>query len=96
MEEKIYKEFMLYGKKVGRWVKKNKTTEYEYDAWKNEIHYKDSDGYEKWHEYNENGSLIYYKYISFNEENKNKEIFYEIEYDSNGNSNKKIEYINFE
>ena len=117
MEEKIYKEFMLYGKKVGRWVKKNKTTEYEYDACGNEIHYKDSDGhekwyeynsngklthskdsdgYEKWHEYDENGSLIYYKYISFNEENKNKEIFYEIEYDSNGKSNKIIEYINFE
>ena len=29
MEEKIYKEFMLYGKKVGRREKKNKTTEYD-------------------------------------------------------------------
>ena len=27
----------------------------------NLIHYKDSDGYEKWYEFNENGNLIHYK-----------------------------------
>ncbi|MBQ8777076.1 MAG: hypothetical protein IJZ71_06310 [Treponema sp.] len=77
MEEKIYKEFMLYGKKVGRWVKKNKTTEYEYDACGNEIHYKDSDGHEQWYEYNSNGKLTHSKDSDGYEK--------WLEYDSNGN-----------
>ena len=34
---------------------------YKYDEKGNEIYIKDSDGYERWYEYNSNGKVIHYK-----------------------------------
>ena len=48
---------------------------YEYDSNGNEIHFKNSNGYEWWYDYDSNGKLIHYK-------NSNG---YETWYDSNGN-----------
>ena len=50
---------------------------YEYDSNGNEIHYKNSNGYEWWSEFDINGKVIHYK----------NSTGYEIwrEYDSNGN-----------
>ena len=50
---------------------------YEYDSNGNEIHYKNSNGYEWWSEYDINGKLIHFKNSTGCEE------WYE--YDSNGN-----------
>ena len=47
----------------------------EYDSNGNEIHFKNSNGYEWWYDYDSNGKLIHYK-------NSNG---YETWYDSNGN-----------
>ena len=34
---------------------------YEYDSKGNEIHYKNSNGYEWWYEYDSNGKVIHFK-----------------------------------
>ena len=74
-EEKIFKEFVVKGEKISKWV--TKTGETQYDSNGNEIHRKNSDGYEEWCEYDSNGNLIHYK------NSKGEEWWYE--YDSNGN-----------
>ena len=55
---------------------------YEYDSNGNEIHYKNSNGYEYWYDYDSKGNLIHYK-------NSNR---CETWYDSNGNKITKKEF----
>ena len=57
-EEKIYKEFVVKGEKISKWV--TKTEEAEYDSNGNKIYYKDSAGKENYYEnqYNSDGKLI--------------------------------------
>ena len=59
MNEKIYKEFIVSGNKVGRWLKKTETSEYNSDG--NIVHSKDSEGFEKWYEYDAKGNEIHSK-----------------------------------
>ena len=54
MNEKIYKEFIVSGNKVCRWVKKIDEKIFEYDSNGHIVHEKDSGGFEEWHEYDEN------------------------------------------
>ena len=53
MENAIYKEITVNGKTEGHWVEI--IEESEYDSNGKVIHYKDSAGYEYWHEYDSNG-----------------------------------------
>ena len=91
--EKYYKNFPGTGNK---WVELSLIT--EYDEKGNEIHYKDSDGYEVWYEYDKNGNLIHMKdsdgYEAWCEYDKNgNEIYWKnsdgyeawYEYDDSGN-----------
>lgn len=57
-EKKIFKEFVVKGEKIGKWV--TKTEETEYDSNGNKIYYKDSAGKENYYEnqYNSDGKLI--------------------------------------
>lgn len=59
-EEKIFKEFIINGKKIGKWVVESMTEWYEYDSNGNKIYYKDSAGKENYYEnqYNSDGKLI--------------------------------------
>ena len=59
------------------WIKDVLNSVREYDANGNEIHLKDSNGYEEWREYDSNGNEIHYKDSDGYE--------YWREYDSNGN-----------
>lgn len=74
-KKKIFKEFVVKGEKISKWV--TKTEETEYDSNGNMIHSKDSAGDEEWKEYNSNGKQIHVK------NSKGLEVWYE--YDSNGN-----------
>jgi YD repeat-containing protein len=73
--EKIYKEVTVEGEQLYKWVEYYSITEYDSNG--NEIHYKDSYGYEKWYEYDSNGNEIHYK------SSDGCEWWYE--YDSKGN-----------
>lgn len=57
-ERKIFKEFVVKGEKISKWV--TKTEETEYDSNGNLIHSKDSAGKENYYEnqYNSDGKLI--------------------------------------
>ena len=74
MNEKIYKEFIVSGNKVCRWVKKTETSEYNSDG--NIVHSKNSEGFEKWYEYDAKGNEIHSK------DSDGFEIWHE--YDANG------------
>lgn len=91
-KEKRYERQYKRGKKVNEWIEFLS----EYDSNGNKKHSKSSDGNEEWYEYDEKGSLIYHKYISLTEETENTEIFYEIEYDSNGNITTEVKFISVE
>lgn len=56
-EKKIFKEFVVKGEKIGKWV--TKTEETEYDSNGNKIYYKDSAGKENYYEnqYNSDGKI---------------------------------------
>ena len=70
-----YRSFTINGESVNRWVEIDNIT--EYDAKGNEIHYKNSDGYEWWSEYDAKGNEIHYK------NSDGDERWYE--YEANGN-----------
>lgn len=57
-EKKIFKEFVVKGEKISKWVTKNEETEYDSNG--NKIYYKDSAGKENYYEnqYNSDGKLI--------------------------------------
>lgn len=44
-------------------MKKNSSTNNQCNENGNLVHFKDSQGYEKWYEYDENDNLIYYKKV---------------------------------
>ncbi|MBO4759196.1 MAG: hypothetical protein J5505_03970, partial [Spirochaetaceae bacterium] len=73
--DKIQKELTVNGEKVTRMVKY--TGFAEYDSNGKQIHFKRSDGFEKWTEYDSNGNKIHYK------DSNGKEDW--SEYDSKGN-----------
>ena len=56
----MYKKYDDNGRLV-RLTIKEKEYWYEYDDKGNEIHYKDSKGYEEWNEYDDKGDMIRYK-----------------------------------
>ena len=73
--EKVYKEVNINGEKLSKWLTVDSIT--EYDSKGNEIHFKDSDGFEYWHEYDSKGNQIHSK------DSGGREDWYE--YDSKGN-----------
>ena len=75
------RKFDVYWKSNKEW--------YEYDAKGNEIHYKNSDGYEIWNEYDAEGNKIHYKNSDGNEE------WYEYEFYPSGKVFKEIIYERF-
>lgn len=101
---KIIKEKNLKIKKEKK--VKNVTPIKEFDLKGNEIHYRDSNGFEFWKEYDSKGNEIYYRdsneYESWSEyDSKGNLIHYKNsdefefwrEYDSEGNEVKKLECI---
>ena len=59
-EEKIFKEFVVKGEKISKWVVESMTEWTEYDSNGNKIYYKDSDRKENYYEnqYNSDGKFI--------------------------------------
>ncbi|MBR6079467.1 MAG: hypothetical protein IKP60_04825, partial [Treponema sp.] len=54
--DRLYKEVAADGELLYRWM--DYYSLYEYDSMGNIIHYKDSNGYEKWYEYDSRGNQI--------------------------------------
>lgn len=83
--EPIYKEFIIDGEKIYKWVNKTSVLVEEYDSNGNIIHSKESFDYgsgfrfsfQYWYEYDANGNMIHEKSFDGKE--------YRYEYDSNGN-----------
>ena len=73
--EKVYKEVSVNGEMVSKWLEVASITEYDNKG--NEIHSKNSDGFEEWYEYDSSGNKIHYK------DTYGVEKWYE--YDSKGN-----------
>ena len=73
--DRCYKEVTVDGEILYKWVDYTGFTEYDINGKK--IHYKSSNGYEKWYEYDANGNEIHRK------DSDGSEKWYE--YDSKGN-----------
>ena len=83
--DKVYKEVMVKGETVSKWVILESVT--EYDRQGNEIHYKSSYGTERWYEYDSKGNKIHFK------DNKGKECWHEYDYHPNGKLKQKLTWI---
>lgn len=73
--DRCYKEVTVDGETLYKWVDYTGFTEYDING--KEIHYKSSNGYEKWYEYDANGNEIHRK------DSDGSEFWYE--YDVRGN-----------